>query len=100
MSERTTMLRRYTLTPGTADEFLDWWAAHIPPLREAAGFAIDAAYLDREHETFTWMLSHPGDRAAFEAADSAYAADPARAAAIAIAPPLVDATIEFPERVR
>ncbi len=100
MTGRTLMLRRYLLAAGTADEFLSWWSSRIPALRERAGFAIEWAYLDREAETFTWAISHPGDEAAFRAAEEAYAADPERAAAIAVAPPLVDVSIGFPERVR
>jgi len=94
------MLRRYRLASGTADAFLAWWSAHIPPLREAAGFRIEWAYLDREQETFTWAITHPGDRSAFEAAEAVYAALPERVEAIAVAPPLDEASIGYPERVR
>ncbi|MBO1902707.1 hypothetical protein J4H92_12195 [Leucobacter weissii] len=100
MSDRTLMLRRYELAPGTAEEFGSWWSAHIPALRERAGFAIEWAYLDAEHEAFTWAISHPGDREAFLRAERAYEADPDRAAAIALAPPLRSAAVGFPERLR
>ncbi|MBL5972708.1 MAG: hypothetical protein D3X82_02745 [Candidatus Leucobacter sulfamidivorax] len=99
MGRRTLMLRRYLLGPGTADEFLAWWLPRIPPLRERAGFTIEWAYLDREAETFTWAISHPGDEAAFRAAEEVYTADPERAAAIAVAPPLREASVGFPERI-
>jgi len=96
---RTIMLRHYTLQPGTADAFIDWWKASIVPLREAWGFAIDWAYLDRENNTFTWTISYPGDEAAFRACDEEYSAHPDRAAALSIAPPLAGATFGFPERI-
>ncbi|GGH33417.1 NIPSNAP family protein [Microbacterium album] len=97
--DRTVMLRRYRLADGTADEFVAWWRARILPLRAAAGFRVDWAYLDRENETFTWMVSYPGGRADFEAAEDTYSSSPERAAAIAVAPPLRDASVGYPERV-
>ena len=99
MHTRTIMLRRYRLAPGTVDEFMGWWTSSIPQLRAESGFTVDAAYVDREAETFTWVLSYPGDRAAFDAADALYSARPERAAAIAVAPLLIDVSVEFPERV-
>jgi|GEM_PF-3188648 len=99
MGGRTLMLRRYTLAPGTADEFLAWWRSHIPALRERAGFTVEWAYLDRTGGTFTWALSHPGDESTFRAADAAYARDPRRDAALVLAPALVDVAVGFPERV-
>lgn len=96
---RTIMLRHYTLTPGTADAYIEWWRTHIVPLREAWGFTVEWAYLDRESSTFTWTLSYPGDEEAFRAREAEWAVHPDRAAALAVAPPLVSATVGFPERI-
>ncbi|MBX3195695.1 MAG: hypothetical protein KF727_11440 [Microbacteriaceae bacterium] len=95
----TIMLRSYLLQPAGADEFLAWWRPRIPPLRERYGFRIEFAHLDREHDRFVWALSYPGSRAAFEAADAVYSADPDRAAAMALAPPLRDSVVGFIEPV-
>jgi hypothetical protein len=100
MAERTLMLRRYLLEEGGGDAFIAWWTAHIPALREAAGFTIEWAYLDRQQHTFTWAISYPGDIPDFKAADARYVANPDRDAALAVAPPLRDVSVGFPQRVR
>lgn len=100
MTERTTMIRRYDLEPGTGERFLQWWSQSIPPLRERSGFTIEWAYLDREHEIFTWALSYPGDAEAFRSANAVYEALPEREAAIAVAPPLAGVAVGFADRVR
>lgn len=76
---QTIQLRRYAINAQRADEFLSGWAAKIPALRQASGFTIEFAYLDRENGFFTWAVSTPGDRAAFEAAEQAYYAAKAQA---------------------
>lgn len=99
MEERTLMLRHYVLSPGTTEEFQAWWSTNIPELRKRMGFTVEWAYLDREGETFTWAITYPGDEATFRAAEEEYTAHPERAAAIAVAPPLISASVAFPERI-
>ncbi|QAY74651.1 hypothetical protein ET445_16250 [Agromyces protaetiae] len=80
---KTIQLRRYVLVDGTYDEFIAWWNEWMPRARPEAGFAIEFAYGVRETNEFVWAVSAPGDRAAFEALDAAWAASEARAAAFA-----------------
>lgn len=94
------MLRRYLLDEDAVDAFLVWWQAGIPALREKEGFTIEWAYLDRDNATFTWAISHSGDRSAFDEAEARYLALPDRAATIATAPPLKEMSVGYVERVR
>lgn len=73
MTERTYQLRHYTTVPEQFDGFLEWWARTLPPLRARHGFTVESAYGIRERHEFIWVVSHPGDRAAFEAAERRYA---------------------------
>jgi hypothetical protein len=76
---RTVQLRRYRLFPEVVDEFLDWWASPFFATREAAGFTIEFGVFVPESNEFVWAVSAPGDRAAFEALEAAWAASPERA---------------------
>ncbi|RZU64873.1 hypothetical protein EV379_1184 [Microterricola gilva] len=83
MTERTFQLRHYTTVPEHFDGFVAWWARTLPPLRARHGFAVESAYGIRDRHQFIWVVSHPGDRAAFEAAERRYADAADRAAAFA-----------------
>lgn len=91
----TVQLRRYTLAPGKADEFLARWEAHIPALRSQFGFAIKFAYLDRENGVFVWAVAHAGDREAFLAAEKAYYDSPERARQVGGGKPDTLQRVEF-----
>jgi hypothetical protein len=69
-------LRRYTLQPGTTEEFLAAWRQACE-VRAQYGFTVALAVVDREVEGFVWVVTHDGD---FAAADRAYYASPERAA--------------------
>ena len=77
---RTVQLRRYRLFPEVVDEFLEWWASPFFATREAAGFTIEFGVFVPETNEFVWAVSAPGDEAAFEALEAAWAASPERAA--------------------
>ena len=83
MTERTFQLRHYTTVPEYFDDFVVWWARTLPPLRTRHGFTVESAYGIRERHQFIWVVSHPGDLAAFEAAERRYADSPERVAAFA-----------------
>lgn len=83
MTERTFQLRHYTMVSGHFDGFLEWWARTLPPLRRKHGFTVESAYGIRERHAFIWVVSHAGDKAAFEAAERRYADSADRVAAFA-----------------
>jgi hypothetical protein len=74
----TSELRLYTTKEGRLDAFLAAWLAGVPRLRRAHGFEIEDVWVSRDANRFFWILSHPGDRDAFERADEAYYASPER----------------------
>ena len=71
-----TQLRDYRLTEGSLDQFVDEWLAGIAPLRRELGFRIEGAWKVEGESRFVWLLAHPGDWDAFEAADRGYYASP------------------------
>jgi len=81
----TIQLRRYTFEPGKLAPFLDWFPL-LTPVREAHGFRVLFGYADRKAETFTWAVEHPGDAAAFAAAEQTYNASAERAEVFASFP--------------
>jgi hypothetical protein len=58
-------LRRYEITPGDMEAFLDWWR-DIVPVREQYGFKVRFAFVDEEASQFVWAVSHDGDFAEVE----------------------------------
>jgi hypothetical protein len=71
-----TQLRRYTINRGMMDKFLEAWKMGVLPLRTAAGFRIEGAWVVRERNEFVWVMSCDGDD--WEARDKAYYASPGR----------------------
>jgi hypothetical protein len=71
-------LRDYRIAEGELHRFIGEWRARIVPLRREMGFSIDGAWTVDSESRFVWLLSHPGDWAAFEDADRAYYASPQR----------------------
>lgn len=88
---RTTQLRRYDLKPELIDEFLAWWPTRLVPAREAHGFRIDFAHLNREQAEFTWAVSVEGDADEFARIEAAYLPSPERTAAFDGVPAWTDA---------
>ncbi len=71
-----TMLRRYNIVPGHWEPFLEVWRK-IVAVRRRHGFTVVLALADKETDTFTWVLTYPGD---IDAAAEKYYADPDRVA--------------------
>jgi len=67
------------------DAWVAWWRGLAGP-REAYGFTIVSAVLDRETGVFTWYVRHDGD---FAAAEQAYLASSERAEVFAQPKPAI-----------
>jgi NIPSNAP len=70
-------LRDYTIRHGEMDEWIARWKASVVPLREAAGFHIVGAWVDRQNDRFVWLLGYDGADG-FDAANGRYYASPGR----------------------
>ena len=100
MPTSTVQLRRYDLKPDLVDEFLTWFPSRLVPAREAHGFAIEFAFVDRDRAEFTWAVSVNGDAEHFGEVEKTYMASPERDAAFAGVTGWTDAaTISLVERV-
>ena len=75
---RTIQLRRYNVKPHLLDEFLTWWPTRLVPAREAFGFTVESAYLNRETAEFTWAVSAEGDADEFRRLEQVWADSPER----------------------
>lgn len=73
-------LRDYRIRAGRLDQFVAEWRAGIVPLRQRLGFSIEGAWTVPDESRILWILSYPGDEAAFATADAAYYASPERKA--------------------
>lgn len=73
-----TELRDYRIVDGALDQWVEEWRARIAPLRRELGFTIERAWRVDDESRFVWLLSHPGDWEAYEAADRAYYDSPRR----------------------
>lgn len=72
-------LRRYTLDPELATDFIDFMLGQVIPLRQQLGFTVEQLLLAQDQTVFTWLVSVPGDIAAFEKAEQAWKQSPERA---------------------
>ena len=73
-----TELRDYRIVEGSLEQWVDEWRSRIAPIRRHLGFTIDRAWMVEDGSRFVWLLSHPGDWEAFEAADQDYYTSPQR----------------------
>lgn len=71
-SERTTWMRRYTLDPSLAEEFVEFLHTLVIPARKGRGFTVESMWLDQEKTQLTWFVSRPGDAAEFAEAEQAW----------------------------
>lgn len=68
-TERTTFMRRYTLDPALADEFVEFLTNKVIPAREERGFTIESIWLDTDNSQLTWFVSRPSNTEDFLAAE-------------------------------
>lgn len=87
--KRTTWMRRYTLDPELADEFVEFLTRHVIPAREELGFTAESIWIDADKSQLTWFVSHAGDADEFAAAEHQWENSEARAAIFADAPAYV-----------
>ncbi len=82
----TVQLRRYQISPGEMDAFVEWWPSLLPA-RKQYGFDVLFAFVDESTNQFVWAVSHGGD---FDAAEKTYLASSERAAVFDGVPRRVD----------
>lgn len=68
-TERTTWMRRYTLDPALAEEFVEFLTTKVIPAREGLGFTVESMWLNTEKTELTWFVSRPGSAEDFAAAE-------------------------------
>lgn len=68
-AERTTWMRRYTLDPARAEEFVEFLTKEVIPARESRGFTVESIWLDHDKSQLTWFVSRMGGSAEFAAAE-------------------------------
>lgn len=88
-AERTTWMRRYTLDPKLADEFVDFLTKKVIPAREELGFTVESIWIDSEKSELTWFVSRLGDAEEFSAAEERWENSELRAEIFAGAPAYV-----------
>ncbi|TDS86411.1 hypothetical protein [Nesterenkonia aurantiaca] len=87
--ERTTFMRRYTLDPALADEFVSFLTKRVIPAREERGFTVESIWLSDGKDELTWFVSRFGDREEFAEAERAWEDSPERAEIFTDAPAYV-----------
>jgi hypothetical protein len=88
-AERTTWMRRYTLEPSLADQFVEFLSKEVFPAREGRGFTIESVWLDCDKSQLTWFVSRRGSSAEFAEAEQAWEDSEERAEIFAGKPPFV-----------
>lgn len=90
-AQRTTWMRRYTLDPQLAEEFVQFLRTQVIPAREELGFTVESMWLDSESAELTWFVSRPGSAEEFAAAEQHWEQSEERARIFADAPAYVTA---------
>lgn len=67
--ERITWMRRYTIDPDLAEEFLRFLRDEVIPARREFGFAVEQMWLDADHTQLTWFVSRAGTSEQYAAAE-------------------------------
>lgn len=87
--ERTTWMRRYTLDPGLAEEFVQFLTKQVIPAREELGFTVESIWIDSDKSQLTWFVSRLGNADEFSAAERQWEESAVRAELFANAPAYV-----------
>jgi hypothetical protein len=69
--------RDYRIRPGAMDAWIAAWRSGVAPVREAAGFHVSGAWVDRGTDRFIWVLEYSGTDG-FDAANERYYASQER----------------------
>ncbi|WP_147108030.1 hypothetical protein [Nesterenkonia populi] len=87
--DRTTWMRRYTLDPALADQFVEFLRTKVIPAREGRGFTVESMWLDDDKSQLTWFVSRPGSAEDFADAEREWEESEERAEIFAEAPKYV-----------
>lgn len=87
--QRTTWMRRYTLDPELADEFVEFLSDKVFPARQKLGFTVESVWLDDDKSQLTWFVSRAGDADDFAAAEQQWEDSSVRAEIFAGTPAYV-----------
>lgn len=71
-THRTTWMRRYTLDPSLAEEFVQFLTKEVIPAREGRGFTVESIWLSADMDELTWFISRPGTEQEFLEAEKAW----------------------------
>ncbi|WP_300342332.1 hypothetical protein [Nesterenkonia sp.] len=89
--ERTTWMRRYSLDPALADDFIQFLTSKVIPAREELGFTVESMWISHDKAELTWFVSRPGSEQEYEAAEREWEDSQVRAEIFADAPAAVQA---------
>jgi len=70
-------LRDYRIRQGRMDDWIAGWKTGVVPLREAVGFQVIGAWVDRQQDRFVWLMGYAGADG-FASADERYYASQQR----------------------
>lgn len=90
-THRTTWMRRYSLEPALAEEFVQFLTKEVIPAREDRGFTVESIWLSADMDELTWFVSRPGTAEEFAQAESAWEESEERARIFAGKPAYVTA---------
>lgn len=78
-TQRTTWMRRYTLDPELAQEFVAFLRDEVFPAREQRDFTVESVWLADDSSQLTWFVSRFGTREDFAQAEQEWEASEDRA---------------------
>lgn len=87
--ERTVWMRRYTLDPALADDFVEFLRTRVFPARQQLGFTVESVWMDADKSQLTWFVSRSGDADEFAAAEQQWEDSQLRAEIFTDAPAYV-----------
>lgn len=87
--QHTTWMRRYTLDPELADEFVEFLTSKVLPARQKMGFTVESVWLDDDKSQLTWFVSRAGNAEEFSAAEQQWEESAVRAEIFAGTPAYV-----------
>ncbi|GAB3192390.1 hypothetical protein [Nesterenkonia suensis] len=71
-TQRTTWMRRYTVDPALAEEFVGFLREEVFPAREERGFTVESVWLSADSSQLTWFASRFGTAEEFAEAEKAW----------------------------
>ncbi|MGH8945593.1 MAG: NIPSNAP family protein [Acidimicrobiia bacterium] len=53
-------VRRYRISPGEMDRFVELWREKVVPLRQRLGFTVHGAWVIEDSNDFVWIIGYEG----------------------------------------